>query len=550
MPRRAPGETDLPAGFRLCRTRTTCRRCRATCGRGSACAARRWRSPPPAPPARGPMMEAAALIAAGRRGCGGGGRRGQPLPADAARLRLARAAQPRALPPLRRRPRRHLHRRGGRPGAAGTAGGGARGRAAAARRRAPAATGTTCPPRIRRGSARSAPCARRWRRPGSTPARSTTSTCTAPARAPTTPWRTAPSTTSSAMRVPCSSTKGWTGHTLGASGAIEAMIAAICVEDGLVPGCLGVDGAGPGVPRRCRGRATAPRAVRRVLSNSFGFGGSNCAPGDRPRRMRAWIGGDRRARPRPAGLGGERGHPGRRPRPGTMAEAVAPAARHPAPTERRRRAGATVRFALAAATEATAEPSRTAPRSRPSSPAATATARWWAASWMRCTTPDGAVSPTQFHNSVHNAAAGYWHIAVGSTRPRSAWAGMTAPSRQGCWRRSARSRRAAARCCSAPTTRRCRRRWPPCGRRPSPSPPRWCCARRRVRARGRRWSCATSPRPRRRPPPADALDALAAGNPAARALPLLRALAARRAALLRLPLLGRLRISRCRVAPC
>ncbi len=28
-----------------------------------------------------------------------------------------------------------------------------------------------------------------------------------------------------------------------------------------------------------------------------------------------------------------------------------------------------------------------------------------------------AISPTQFHNSVHNAAAGYWAIAVGSTRP-------------------------------------------------------------------------------------------------------------------------------------
>lgn len=32
-------------------------------------------------------------------------------------------------------------------------------------------------------------------------------------------------------------------------------------------------------------------------------------------------------------------------------------------------------------------------------------------------TPDGAISPTQFHNSVHNAAAGYWGIAVGSARP-------------------------------------------------------------------------------------------------------------------------------------
>jgi hypothetical protein len=31
--------------------------------------------------------------------------------------------------------------------------------------------------------------------------------------------------------------------------------------------------------------------------------------------------------------------------------------------------------------------------------------------------PDGAISPTQFHNSVHNAAAGYWGIAAGSARP-------------------------------------------------------------------------------------------------------------------------------------
>jgi hypothetical protein len=31
--------------------------------------------------------------------------------------------------------------------------------------------------------------------------------------------------------------------------------------------------------------------------------------------------------------------------------------------------------------------------------------------------PDGFVSPTQFHNSVHNAAAGYWSIGTGSQRP-------------------------------------------------------------------------------------------------------------------------------------
>jgi 3-oxoacyl-[acyl-carrier-protein] synthase-1 len=76
--------------------------------------------------------------------------------------------------------------------------------------------------------------------------------------------------------VPCSSTKGWTGHTLGASGALEAAIAAICVEQGLVPGCLGVERPDPTF---AAGIAVDNRAARidRVLSNSFGFGGSNCA---------------------------------------------------------------------------------------------------------------------------------------------------------------------------------------------------------------------------------------------------------------------------------
>ena len=86
---------------------------------------------------------------AGRRG--GGRRRGHALPHDARGLRLARTAQPRPLPPLRRRPRRHLHRRGRGAGAAGAR----RGRAAPApsccSAPAPAATGTTCPRRTRTG---------------------------------------------------------------------------------------------------------------------------------------------------------------------------------------------------------------------------------------------------------------------------------------------------------------------------------------------------------------------------------------------------------------
>jgi hypothetical protein len=39
------------------------------------------------------------------------------------------------------------------------------------------------------------------------------------------------------------------------------------------------------------------------------------------------------------------------------------------------------------------------------------------------TRPDGFVSPTQFHNSVHNAAAGYWSIGTGSARPANCLGG-------------------------------------------------------------------------------------------------------------------------------
>ena len=48
------------------------------------------------------------------------------------------------------------------------------------------------------------------------------------------------------------------GHTLGTSGALEAVIAALCIEHGLVPGCLNIDGARPGLPLRDRDSRTSP----------------------------------------------------------------------------------------------------------------------------------------------------------------------------------------------------------------------------------------------------------------------------------------------------
>lgn len=76
--------------------------------------------------------------------------------------------------------------------------------------------------------------------------------------------------------VPCSSTKGWTGHTLGACGILETVIAAQCMQAGFVAGCLGVEQPDPSF-RAQVATSTWERPVRRVLSNSFGFGGINCS---------------------------------------------------------------------------------------------------------------------------------------------------------------------------------------------------------------------------------------------------------------------------------
>jgi 3-oxoacyl-[acyl-carrier-protein] synthase-1 len=73
-----------------------------------------------------------------------------------------------------------------------------------------------------------------------------------------------------------SSTKGWTGHTLGAAGALEAVISLLAIERGFSPGTLNTRtfDASCGPQLRLEG-LQAP--IAHSLSNSFGSGGSNCA---------------------------------------------------------------------------------------------------------------------------------------------------------------------------------------------------------------------------------------------------------------------------------
>jgi len=75
---------------------------------------------------------------------------------------------------------------------------------------------------------------------------------------------------------PCSSTKGWTGHTLGAAGIIETLFTVGAIEREFMPGTLNSKRLDPVLSARVLlENCSAP--VTRVLSNAFGFGGSNCS---------------------------------------------------------------------------------------------------------------------------------------------------------------------------------------------------------------------------------------------------------------------------------
>jgi len=75
---------------------------------------------------------------------------------------------------------------------------------------------------------------------------------------------------------PASSTKGWTGHALGAAGITEAVISALCIQNGFRPGCLNARAIDPAFTSRIL-LAGESGTVGKVLSNSFGFGGSNAS---------------------------------------------------------------------------------------------------------------------------------------------------------------------------------------------------------------------------------------------------------------------------------
>ena len=80
-----------------------------------------------------------------------------------------------------------------------------------------------------------------------------------------------------AYRMPVSGTKGYYGHALGASGAIEAAICALSLDQGWLPPTVNLDTPDEACDLDYIPAAGRPARVEHLLSNSFGFGGINAS---------------------------------------------------------------------------------------------------------------------------------------------------------------------------------------------------------------------------------------------------------------------------------
>jgi 3-oxoacyl-[acyl-carrier-protein] synthase II len=77
--------------------------------------------------------------------------------------------------------------------------------------------------------------------------------------------------------VPVSSTKSMMGHSLGAAGAVEAVFCLLALKDQFLPPNINFGALDDGIDLNVVANQSRPAVVRTVLSNSFGFGGTNAS---------------------------------------------------------------------------------------------------------------------------------------------------------------------------------------------------------------------------------------------------------------------------------
>ncbi len=76
-------------------------------------------------------------------------------------------------------------------------------------------------------------------------------------------------------RLAVSSTKSMLGHMLGAAGSVEAVLSILAMRDQLAPPTINLEDPEPEIPLNYVANASQELPIKAIMSNSFGFGGTN-----------------------------------------------------------------------------------------------------------------------------------------------------------------------------------------------------------------------------------------------------------------------------------